>query len=846
MISTFRSKSLQLQNVPYIQRLRADCNTRRLIILLIIYHSDEVVHSLTAFITGDILSLDDASFSVDALVADSAADTFGSPGLSQYRAVSRSSTPSVPPGLGLPHGHAAPTIREDPIAKPARIMPTSAPFPPITPITPTRNISSHIPRAATPLANVSIPATPISRAATPLVPVSSASKAKQDVKTLATDSGLSKTIASQAIQGATQPVLQPEDFPVLQKGKAKEQLAAATPKSLLPVPNKTPTAKPGHEAPTLSDPIEKRPAAIVNETTASVQSSGKQVPAIDTTVKHPNTSAAFPPLPPSTPASAATPVGRAAPKTLRVVPTPKSETPASLSTPISSASFAAPPLQSRQPSLASVARLDRPSTPASEIISDNASITSASMSRPGSPPPSKVGSAPVRTTTKSQQKKQRKEAQREKVKENSEVVADRPEPEVEIAPIMGRKKKQKKEKIIVPKSTKSTPVASRHQSPGPQTPIESEKPSKAELLAEQNATAQIKQDSEATAKADSKGKGKAKVEEVTVLEPPKPSVAKIEKPQEKPMPTPSSVLKDLVSAGIIPDPTNLVVFKAPVASNQRPDFAGDFTDLEHKLIITEEDRLALQAGHPVHKVVDGVSRILLTPNGDCVRNLTPEEEERYLELQTRISKESGPTAFVSARHNTSNGFTLIGGRAVPNGPPSFYPQSDAVAATLPRMDAVSKIQRDEALSYINQYVLPSLSTNSQLERALNANALEAENLRPGETQKWDRWSMSVNTNPDIAAAQQVHTAAVSTPYGSNSNNDGILATGLEHMTAHFAIGRESGTGRAQHQPLGNVSLLNLNDAEAALQLAKRESDKLEKSLSQIMKKNRRVLLGTGH
>lgn len=62
------------------------------------------------------------------------------------------------------------------------------------------------------------------------------------------------------------------------------------------------------------------------------------------------------------------------------------------------------------------------------------------------------------------------------------------------------------------------------------------------------------------------------------------------------------------------------------------------------------------------------------------------------------------------------------------------------------------------------------------------------------------------------------------------------------MTAHFAVGRESSRG----QPLGNVTLLSLSDSETAMQSAKKETEKLEKSLNQLLKKNRRLLLGAGH
>jgi CCR4-NOT transcription complex subunit 4 len=247
-----------------------------------------------------------------------------------------------------------------------------------------------------------------------------------------------------------------------------------------------------------------------------------------------------------------------------------------------------------------------------------------------------------------------------------------------------------------------------------------------------------------------------------------------------------------------------------------------------KLTITPEDRAALLSGKAVHKVNEGPHRIMLTPNGDCVRNLTPEEEQRYLELQARIAQANGPSAFYSAKHHASIGFTLIGGRAVPNGPPSFFPSFNNTTAA---MDPVSKIQRDEALSYINQYVLPSLSTNSQLEKALNANALDTELLRAGDASAWASWAIDPATP---------HPTSSDGTYGS-ADREGILATGLESMTSHFAIGGDLNRG----QPLGNVSLLSLPDAESALQMARKETEGFEKKLHALIKKNRRLLLGSG-
>lgn len=207
-----------------------------------------------------------------------------------------------------------------------------------------------------------------------------------------------------------------------------------------------------------------------------------------------------PPSAPSIPASpsvsVSSPAVKTLPRTLRVVQTstPKTETsPAAPSVPTPSAA-AAGKLPSRKPSVAS---MNLPGTPSSEHVSmsDNMSMTSASQSRANSPPlpgVSRVGSAPIREKTKSQQKKDRQE--RAKAKEEEEkarllrgdAIAEEPAQEA----IVSRKKKEKKEKApkpakapkeVVEKSepvtTDTTPTVSRPASPRPQ---EKEVPAKVE------------------------------------------------------------------------------------------------------------------------------------------------------------------------------------------------------------------------------------------------------------------------------------------------------------------------------------------------------------------------------
>jgi len=767
-------------------------------------------------------SLDEATSSVDALVADSAFDE-----IAGFGQLSRSSTPSVPPGFGLPHAH-PPSMFGEPLAKlPSRIVPTSAPF------TPFRN-GSFYPRATTPLSNISVSSTPTHMVLNSTLDKLT-SQAKQDVQQLASSSGLSKIIASQA----SQPALQSEDFPALETSKGKTPTTAVTTKPVsavksgsLPVTTKKQPIVSGiiQSAQSLNKGLDKRSAPGLN---ISVPAKPKMSVSADTASKA-IAPAAFPPLPTSTTPAIQSPLARNVTKSLRVTSTPKTETPSGGSaTPTSVTSMFPPTLPpSRQASLASVSRLDRPGSPTSEVVSDNASITSASMSRASSPPPTKIGSAPVRATTKSMQKKQRRQAQKEKETTKLEATVTKVESEVEIAPIMGRKKKQKKDRVLNSVTGESTPTASRPQSPTlTESAAEETKPSvdiPSQIAHTPARQPLVEADMEKVRNTvDIKGKGKAKAQRTASPEPINMTEVE-EEATDKPIPTSVSIFQELVKSGLLGNVDTLSFLKPPTYNYRHQETPIDMQSANQKLTITPEDRDALLRGNAVHKVKEGPHRIMLTPNGDCVRNLTLEEEQRYLELQTRVAEANGPAAFYSAKHNASNGFTLIGGRAVPNGPPSFFPMFNST--TVP-MDPVSKIQRDEALSYINQYVLPSLSTNSQLEKALNANALDTELLRSSDASAWASWGT------DPAAPRPTSSEGT---YGS-ANREGILATGLESMTAHFAIGGDINRG----QPLGNVSLLSLPDAESALQMARKETEVFEKKLQALIKKNRRLLLGSG-
>ncbi|KAJ3522663.1 hypothetical protein NM208_g12764 [Fusarium decemcellulare] len=476
----------------------------------------------------------------------------------------------------------------------------------------------------------------------------------------------------------------------------------------------------------------------------------------------------------------------------------------------------------------------RPDTPASEMVSDNASVVSASVShsRASSPPPSKVGSAAVRMTTKSQQRKQRKDA----LKQDTKLIAEAPksEPE-EHAPVLGRKKKQRKEKPV--KTTQPRPATpiqepSRVDSVIPE-PIVPEKPKEKEPEEKP-----VK--SKAAQKKSAKAKGKAKeVEPEPAPAPPSPpqEVAADETPElsEKTQTGPSSVFTEIKDALWTSSIDKLHMLKPITGGSSRTDYnsansntnkAGHCKDCSCKCgEIQDEDLAALRAGKPVRKQfhVDG-SRMLITPNGDCIRGLTPEEEDAFLELQAAIATTAeNPGAFVAPRHQPGSGaFSLIKGRAVPNGRPNIFPAT----AQPQSQDPIGKLQREDALSYINQYVLPRLN-------------LGATNMGfpKGASPTKDAAAASLNSlapyfyGPDAAAGVGIY----SPPDGARAMQDfGSAGMSSEERGKNFGMG------------VGGMPLMSVEDAEGALGAARRESEKLERGLNTIIKRNRRLLLGGGN
>ncbi|KAK6078293.1 general negative regulator of transcription subunit 4 [Seiridium cupressi] len=800
----------------------------------------------------DLLPLDEHS--VDALVADSDPLDFGG---SVFSGCSGTTTPAPPPGLGFPHPHphphlpiqfgestsvlSSPVIQSPAIARPQPAIPLPRPVTPLTPIK-AKGASKKAAKA-----DAAVPS----------------SDAKKTIKDLAIEKGLSKDIASQQSQS-----LKEEDFPALDSVKASSppKIAPALPSK--PVASTKPEkgkkkAEPETTSKAASSKVaatstaartEKRPTpgildiAAATKPVAQAREVGtpidnKSSAATAASSSHGTKSAVPSALPTLTPtaASVASPVTRAAPKTLRLIQTPKTEQPPSLP----SAAVAS----IRSAAIAAAGH--RPSTPASEGISDSTSVISASVSasRTSSPPPSRVGSAALRVTTKSQHRKQRNKLS----KEAAAAIADTKPAgqEVEVAPIEGRKKKQKKEKKLKA-STTNSPAISRPETPvaesskdgfsKPEAPVSKpvvsdvrssrrEKPTVAapeKIIAQGEDTYETEtKDAKDALKSPTAVDTSIRLNEstkTTVLTPAyvQPSV----EPQQQEtifdgavgeVPTLSEILQSLIAEGELPDPDDMNLFK-PVPNYRAEVERSSAAALPPTVrsVVTKEDEAELNAFRPVRKEING-HRVLLTPNGDFVLNLNEDEEIRYLELQTSIAKTSGEAiAFTAPKHAIpGSGFSLIKGRAVPNGVPAFFPMGPG---SFPP-DPVGKMHREEAIGCINQHVLPSLNLGSYKTNSAfpsNANSVNLQSLAPwisGATNFMDK---------DGKRAKM---------FGGDNWDD------MDDFPRHDAEGVPGTPSPA----IGSTPLMSVEEAESVLSQAKKQHDATDKKLKAQMLKLRRNL-----
>ncbi|KZZ96815.1 general negative regulator of transcription subunit 4 [Moelleriella libera RCEF 2490] len=677
-----------------------------------------------------------------------------------------------------------------------------------------------------------------------------------------TDSAKRTPLRAQDSKSKRPQLLQDEDFPALSSSRPDKVQNQTPAQPLIPTPKPTPAAKKGIEKVIDSAAME---ADAVSPAAADLQmksagSQGQHGPAKTSTplpetskpapqgTGVPGASSTFPPLPPPR-ATSPSPAQRSGARTLRVMSTPKTLESPALPSPVHSVASKA------------VSLTQRPDTPVSEMVSDTASVLSASvsLSRAGSPPPSKIGSAAVRNTTKSQQRKQRKEAS----KQETNTIAEPNKAEVEEhAPVIGRKKKQKKAKPAKAPSVQAPSVDSasaeaaataepmappppssspRAKSTTTRTPSSGESHPKDKVTPPKKATkteSRSKEDQKAADKMLTPAPAPApKSKQMGTAKPVSAQPIESENPADRQQFGPASVFAEIRDSLWTLQIEDLQIFRPVTSISVRPEMPKALHDTKLSRYcrdrackcaeIQEEDLVALRAGRPVRKQfhVEG-RRMLITPNGDCLRDMHPDEEDLFLALQAIVATTAEhPAAFVAPRHQPGSGaFSLIKGRAVPNGRPNIFPSS----AQLTTQDPIGKLQREDALSYINQYVLPRLN-------------LDATNmgLPKGVSPLRDAAAASLNAlapyfyGPDAAAGVGIYSA----PDGGRS------MTEYSSFSEAVPPADLNNLGAATSSKIVSTTLMKVEDAEARLAAARKETDKLEKELNALIKRNRRVLLG---
>ncbi|KAK3053279.1 hypothetical protein LTS18_012152, partial [Coniosporium uncinatum] len=418
---------------------------------------------------------------------------------------------------------------------------------------------------------------------------------------------------------------------------------------------------------------------------------------------------------PVTPAAVATPSPIKRAPTLRLVNTPKTDTeaPPPLPTPSAAQAIAQHALgDSKAPSRkGSVTSINLPGTPASELRdSDNISMTTSSLSRANSPPPgvsSRVGSAPVKAS-KNLKKKQRAEAKKE-IEEDAVLAMEGPEkkaekpaaPAPEVGPIIARKKKSKKPDVGVPKnkaSTTTTPAVTRPGSPEPkedsQRPKVEEPKPVTELMA-RSSKPELPADTPEPA---------PEPESLPSSPPPKPV-------------TPANIITSLLADHASLKKSIDHLLKPQVAFHYRHDLTpADLPNhiFQSSFTPSEQQWETLQRRQPL-RFDAGNNRLsgrgLVTPKGTKLRGLSKEEEDLYLEVESRLASEKafakwyGSSATIVAdgmgKENGSGGGVDV--RALLG---SFAAADAAAVQAARRRGERRGGVRDEALEHVNQFVLP--------------------------------------------------------------------------------------------------------------------------------------------
>ncbi|OAP62076.1 hypothetical protein AYL99_04279 [Fonsecaea erecta] len=602
---------------------------------------------------------------------------------SHYSSGLRSSTPKVPPGFELSHGHPAP-IRSVSPTPPAQAIGqrstsiSSAPIAPAVPIVPLA------PRTSTPKQKGSdlpkedskailVDDAPIS-SKKPSIGLNEISLGSPKPKSSRQKSGMEKkSDVAGKVEEKSEKKDDPRPLTKAEDPKGKGKATAKAGKSELPQG-------------TISDARTNSP--ITSVSTGGLDKSA--TPILDSAVVGtPATMSPRPITPVTTTPSETSKTSVPRPRTLRLttgmVNKALEQTPASATTEKSST---VPPVSafkkgSRRPSLSS-AQLSRPSTPAmSERPSHDAS-------RASSPPPSIVGSAPERTKSKAQLKKERREKAKKTAEPADAVPSAATTPVVEeVAPVIARQKKQKKQRIesSAPASgderakPKSQEIGTKLQEAIEKQKLETtgdgvdqkkiEQKDKAALLASQQVEKSANQPQKpgtprtATPRQESVAKVEEakgpytmrdlynEAEKMAAATDGLSTHAAIQKLLNEHISSMPKIFHSLIQIGELsrdhpwlnPPSFNSATYKLPPDSRRGQDYLDgngySANDAFGYIYLPLKEKQALKDGNAVsvadagERKDDLLKRCLVTPNGWVLRHLSADEGEKLLELEEK-------------------------------------------------------------------------------------------------------------------------------------------------------------------------------------------------------------------
>ena len=288
-------------------------------------------------------------------------------------------------------------------------------------------------------------------------------------------------------------------------------------------------------------------------------------------------------------------------------------------------------------------------TPVQEVMSDVASVTSVSISRPPTPSSSKPGSTSTRPRTKNQAKKERQA--RAKKAEDSKTLDETSSPaqeEVVQEPILGRKKKTKRPK-------ESTPISTDRDDD--QLPRKGTKSSKEEVAPSED-EARLSGDariSKEPAQLNNKSEGRSQ----DIVD---PTLAKVADPAGKDQgvgspSTPASLFAELHKSGII-DPNVMDMFLNIPGLNYRYETGSTKGQSNQNPPLSDEDISKLDHGEAICVMTNEQEGAVILPDRSVLRHLTHEEGKRYLE--SRKSLLQSDEQFSSAQHFPVESWMHIG------------------------------------------------------------------------------------------------------------------------------------------------------------------------------------------